>query len=206
MQEPFNEPPMTLDVTIAQEVSRQRQEIPLSNHSLQSAASVHSSSLTAYQIPHDYTGGWYRISNRLGRLSSSFNLTIPSVTGNISNLIALDATVGFVGDAGNYAQIAYFEDNPMSKAVSGCPSKSTCRATVRAPALAVESCRTDSVAVDYWKPLENKKNVVVYTSVAPPCRSLILPCPFVHTMSRQDHPETLATCADDDSQWTLSTF
>ena len=113
----------------------------------------------AQRIPTDLTGSWDN-SGKWGRWTQAFNKTIPMVNGEISNIIY---STKFM--ANGVAE--QWMGGEVSGIVHGCPQSRTCNATVVAPALAVTSCTSHVVPVDYWDPIDLRLFVGDMT-VAPP--------------------------------------
>ena len=104
----------------------------------------------APEIPTDYTGGWDTIgsgSNAV-RFTYIFNDTVPTADGTASNhlLLSVNNTLNqFVGPM-------WYADAPITGVIDGCAG--SCRANIRAPALAVTSCTTRTVDVDYHREID----------------------------------------------------
>jgi hypothetical protein len=104
----------------------------------------------AREIPAGFTGIW---SNNLDGIrkgwSESFNDTQPSAEGPVSNRI-WSGTGYWVKQA---LSSLYFTDAPFEGVVHGCDG--TCKARVRAPALAVTACESTNIPVDYLQRFGN---------------------------------------------------
>lgn len=122
----------------------------------------------------DATGGWYKLplSNRA---SFSFNETVPSVKGNVSNL------VGTTEVGNNEALAIWFKSEPIETAIYGCPANRTCMTTMAAPAVAATSCTTKRIPVNYWNPIKDLDNVRSITNVAPPRKCVASATPSPNT-------------------------
>lgn len=100
----------------------------------------------APEIPTNFTGGWGIVHHVL----SEWNRTVPSSNG--STLNDVEPSIEF----GPFDQVVYewIRNSPInSGAVRGCGG--VCKAKVKAPALAIESCATKEVAIDWkgpWRP------------------------------------------------------
>lgn len=135
----------------------------------------------AQEIPTDLTGGWWHATQRVEKLSPSFNLTIPTVNGNTSNLI--DTESDFTGRI----DAAWFADDPILGVVHGCPTTGTCKASVRAPALAVTSCISHVLPVNYWQPVKAPENILAITAVAPPLSSFSFLIDISFILDEKEH-------------------
>jgi FtsZ-binding cell division protein ZapB len=104
----------------------------------------------AREVPKGYTGTWSPedIDIRKG-WSESFNDTQPGAEGPVSNRI-WSGTGYWVKSP---LSSLYFTDAPLEGVVHGCHG--TCKARVRAPALAVTACESMNIPVDYLKRFGN---------------------------------------------------
>lgn len=96
------------------------------------------------EIPRGFTGYWGITSN--GGANNLFNATVPTSDGGLTkNNIVPGSKVAFEREV----RVPYLSDAPITGAVSGCDG--TCKLQIRAPALAVKSCQTTLLPVDYNK-------------------------------------------------------
>ena len=111
----------------------------------------------AQELPTAYSGTWSRFS---AKWSPLFNESIPSNEGNISNQIYSWTRSPSLG-------VDWIKNMPISGVVSGCPD--SCKARIRAPALAVTSCKKRSLVANYTLPLDTRNLLTPdYTVSAPP--------------------------------------
>ncbi len=98
----------------------------------------------APEIPQDFTGTWIT-SKEQGepglRQSAEFNRTVPTHNGTASNLIW--ETINF--DMITHVSALWLENAPLGGVATGC--NTTCKATIRAPALFPASCTSTQLPV-----------------------------------------------------------
>lgn len=114
----------------------------------------------AEELPNGFSGGWLR-----GPGVSSFNDSIPTPSGVTPNNMAIWSTLNIQYDL----VPDYYSSGPINEVVSGCTGLYTCKATIRAPALAKTSCKTSVIPVNYSQPVERAtRDLVDYGPEAPP--------------------------------------
>lgn len=114
----------------------------------------------AQELPSAFSGGWLR-----GVGVSPFNDSIPTPSGVTPNNVATWSTLNL-----QYNLVPdYYSSEPIKEAVSGCTGLYTCKATIRAPALARTSCKTSIMPVNYSQPVGRAtSNLVGFGPKAPP--------------------------------------
>lgn len=112
--------------------------------------SVHLNVTIAQEVPTGFTGGWSPSGNNTvaARLCSTFNDTIPAANGTTSNHIIPEAVVDLKGDWSGL----WYSEGTMKGFIHGCPNN-TCKAKIRAPALASTECSTTMIPVNYLNPV-----------------------------------------------------
>jgi hypothetical protein len=97
------------------------------------------------ELPTNFSGLWVTADEINTNLvfNYAFNKTAPSADGPVSNTII--PTVG--SDFKDDLDPLYYGDLPLKDAATGCPGM--CKATIRAPALAIEACVTHTLPVNY---------------------------------------------------------
>lgn len=73
----------------------------------------------AQELPRDLNGGWYKVGDSLSRWSLNFNKTIPTVHGETTNMIGVQA------ESGNYG-VRWAANAPLVQVIQGCPERKTC--------------------------------------------------------------------------------
>lgn len=104
----------------------------------------------APEVPADFTGAWTIIPGHgwASLYSVNFNATVPTSHGNASNhLYIVDSPDLFNDWASQWYRAA-----PLSDFVRGCPG--LCGVTVKAPAMAVESCTSRNVSLDFYAAID----------------------------------------------------
>jgi hypothetical protein len=108
---------------------------------------AHLDILMAAEIPKDFTGAWIT-NEELGTdqwWSISFNETVISPYGPVPNNIN-SATRNTVQ---NSLDPLFFRDTALTGVASGCRGSYSCKATITAPALAIASCVSKTIPVNY---------------------------------------------------------
>ena len=116
----------------------------------------------APEIPHDYTGAWATM-QELGRnqwWNLQFNGTMPGSNGTVPNNIYAEVIPNIEADL----PPIFFSNAPLTKVVSGCDG--TCKARIRAPALAATSCVSTQLPVNYSQAVVS--NVYKFGVIAQP--------------------------------------
>ena len=127
------------------------------------------------EIPSNFDSGYTQYDDTSYRSSYLFNETIPiGSNGTAPNNLNLQIYGWWIG-----VQASWLRNVPISGAIHGCPAGSECSANVRAPALAVTSCTSHTVPVDYNK--RTSRGRVVTYRYAPPLNrdGLIIDVSFV---------------------------
>ena len=96
----------------------------------------------AQEIPTGYTS--YLQPEPGARASQTWNDTIPTNNGNISNDIWPEIPQGILTMSGNW-----WRGNSLDGHVYGCPVHATCKAKIRAPALFPTVCNSQMIESDY---------------------------------------------------------
>ena len=123
----------------------------------------------APEVPHEFTGYYQKVRNFRNSedgFNQAYNQTMPSSEGDIPNtmIAGVDQAV-----AGSLERKVY-SDAPLPDVIAGCAGE--CKAKIRAPALAVTSCSSHEIPVDYAKSIASKQ--VIEQLVAPPLDTMAL--------------------------------
>ena len=104
----------------------------------------------AQEVPSGFTGAWIRSDGGRvqQRFSNSFNDTIPAADGTSSNHLIPWANIDVDG---RWASLWYDQAGTIEDFVHGC--NKSCKATIRAPALAATSCSSTIIPVNYTDPV-----------------------------------------------------
>ncbi len=99
------------------------------------------------EVPRDFTGYWQQSpkydDGQIDGFNQAYNETMPSANGSVTNTMLPGIHQSI---SARFSKL-FYQDAPLTNIVTGCPGE--CKATIKAPALAVTSCVSHELAVNY---------------------------------------------------------